>query len=166
MLPLHPRIVHLPIALSVLMPLVTSGLLLAWWRGWLPRKAWAVAVALQLALVVCGLVAIKTGEADEHQAETVVSERLIEAHEEAAKLLTAGAFVILLVAAGALALRAEGAARTVAALATAGTLAVLFLAYRTGEAGGRLVYVHGAARAWAPGAPGAPPRPAGDEEHH
>ncbi len=146
------------------MPLVTSGLLLAWWRGWLPRRTWVVAVALQLALVVGGVVAIKTGEADEHKAETVVSESLIEAHEDAGKTMLAGAIVVLLIAAGALALKAEGAARTVAALAVAGTLGVLFLAYRAGEAGGRLVYVHGAASAYrAP--PGAiPARAAHDED--
>ena len=39
-LPLHPKIVHLPIALAVLMPLITAGLLIAWWRDMLPRRAW------------------------------------------------------------------------------------------------------------------------------
>jgi hypothetical protein len=139
------------------MPLVTSGLLLAWWRGWLPRRSWVVAVALQLALVAGGVAAIRTGEAEEHRVETVVSESHIEAHEDAAKALVAGAAVVLLLAAAALAIRADGTARTVAALATMGTLAVLLLAYRAGDAGGRLVYVHGAARAYAPGAPAPPP---------
>ena len=59
MLPLHPRLVHLPIALSVLMPLVTSGLLLAWWRGWLPRRAWVVAV-VACVVAVLALVAAST----------------------------------------------------------------------------------------------------------
>jgi len=162
MLPLHPRLVHLPIALSVLMPLVTSGLLLAWWRGWLPRRAWVVAVVLQGALVVGGVAAIRSGEADEHRAETVLSERLIEEHEDAAKLLTGGALVVLLVAAAGLLLRGEGAARAAAAVAVVGTLAVLLLAYRAGELGGRLVYVHGAASAFTP-APGAAPAPAKHE---
>ena len=39
-LPLHPKIVHLPIALAVLMPLITAGLLIAWWRDMLPRRTW------------------------------------------------------------------------------------------------------------------------------
>jgi uncharacterized membrane protein len=164
MLPLHPRIVHLPVALAMLMPLVTSGLLLAWWRGWLPRRAWAVAVALQLVLVVGGIVALRTGEADSRQAETVVAESLVDAHEDAGKLLTAGAFVVLLLTAGALALKSDGAARAVAALATVGTLAVLLLAWRAGHLGGQLVYVHGAARAYAPGAPPAAPAVHGEDD--
>jgi len=47
-LPLHPLIVHLPLALALLVPLLAAGTLLAWWRGWLPgRRSWAVVVALQ-----------------------------------------------------------------------------------------------------------------------
>jgi len=156
MLPLHPRIVHLPIALAVLMPLVTSGLLLAWWRGWLPRRTWVVAVALQVALVAGGFAALRTGEADEHQAETVVSEPFIEAHEDAGKAMFLGALGVLALTGAALALRGEAAARGTAALAVVGTLGVLFLAWRAGEAGGRLVYVHGAASAYRPAVPPAP----------
>ena len=29
----HPKLVHVPIALAVLMPLLSGSLLLAWWRG-------------------------------------------------------------------------------------------------------------------------------------
>ena len=47
----HPKLVHLPIALGVLMPLVAGGLLVAWWRKWLPGRAWVVAIALQAALL-------------------------------------------------------------------------------------------------------------------
>lgn len=164
MLPFHPRLVHLPVALSVLMPLVTSGLLLAWWRGWLPRRTWVVAVVLQAALVVGGIAAIRSGEADERRAQTVVGEKLIEEHEEAAKLLTGAALLVLVVAGAGLFLRGEGAARAAAAAAVVGSLGVLLLAYRAGELGGRLVYVHGAAAAFrsAPGAAPAPPRHEGD----
>ncbi|MFT4976317.1 MAG: hypothetical protein ACI8S6_002213 [Myxococcota bacterium] len=47
----HPKIVHLPIALMVLMPLVSGGLLLAWIMEWLPRRAWWIAILLQVSLV-------------------------------------------------------------------------------------------------------------------
>ena len=36
----HPKVVHLPMALAVLMPLVTGGVLFAWWRGWFQRRVW------------------------------------------------------------------------------------------------------------------------------
>ena len=35
-LPVHAIVVHLPIALAVLMPVLSAGLLAAWWRGLLP----------------------------------------------------------------------------------------------------------------------------------
>jgi uncharacterized membrane protein len=163
-LPLHPRIVHLPVALAVVMPLVTSGLLLAWWRAWLPRRTWVLAVALPLVLVAGGAAAIRSGQAEEHRAETAVAESLIEAHEEAGELTVVGAAVALVVATAVLAIRREGTARAVAAVATAGTLAVVVLAYRAADAGGRLVYVHGAASAYARPALGAP-RPAAHDDH-
>ncbi|MFT3915551.1 MAG: hypothetical protein QM704_15985 [Anaeromyxobacteraceae bacterium] len=160
MLPLHPRLVHLPIALAVLMPLVTSGLLLAWWRGWLPRRAWVVAVVLQGALVVGGIAAIRSGEGDEKRAQTVVTEAQLEEHEDAGKALTGAGLVVLALAAAGLLVKAEGAGRAAAAAAVAGSLVVLLLAWRAGELGGRLVYVHGGASAWRPVPGAAMPAPA------
>lgn len=144
----HPKLVHLPIALAVLMPLVTAGLLFAWWREWLPGRAWFIAVLLQLVLVISGIGALRSGEADEERVERVVAERYIEAHEHAAQrfMLASGVVLGLMLLGGALSRRPAG--RAVAGLATAGTLGVLALGYLTGEAGGRLVYTHGAAQAY------------------
>ena len=50
----HPRLVHLPIALAVLVPVAAAVVLVPWWRGWLPARAWWLAVALQAALVASG----------------------------------------------------------------------------------------------------------------
>lgn len=71
-------------ALGVLMPLVAGGLLLSWWRGWLPARSWLIAVLLQGVLLGSGAVAMNTGEDEEERVEQVVAEHLIEAHEEAA----------------------------------------------------------------------------------
>jgi uncharacterized membrane protein len=154
-MPLHPKLVHLPIALAVLMPVVSAGLLLAWFRDLLPRRTWLVAVALQAILVASSVVAMRTGETDEEAVEAVVAESAIEAHEEAAEIFTwTAAGVLVLFAAGAV--LPAGVARVAAATATAATLVVLFLGYRVGEAGGSLVYEHGAAAAFVhPGVVGA-----------
>ena len=144
----HPKLVHLPIALGVLMPLVAGGLLLAWWKQWLPPRAWILAVALQAILVGAGALAMRSGEADEERVERVVAERLIEAHEEAAETFVWAAAMVSFLALAAVPIRDERVARAVAAAATAGTLIVLFLGYRTGDAGGQLVYRHGAADAY------------------
>jgi uncharacterized membrane protein len=61
-LPLHPKLVHLPIALAILMPMISGGLLLAWMKDLLPKRAWIVAVALQAVLVGSSVMAMRSGE--------------------------------------------------------------------------------------------------------
>jgi hypothetical protein len=151
----HPKIVHLPIALGVLMPLLASGLLLAWWRGWLPRRAWIIAVAFQGILLLSGVLALRTGEADEERVEAVVAERAIEAHEEAAEAFVWGSGGVLLLMLIPILAGGRRFAVPVAAAAVLGTVVVLGLGYRTGQAGGSLVYEHGAAQAYAAGSNGA-----------
>ncbi|MGB8332528.1 MAG: hypothetical protein WCE62_20560 [Polyangiales bacterium] len=105
----HPKVGYMALAPAVLMPLLTAGVLLAWWRGWLDRRAWVSVVLMQAAVAGSGLTAMNTGEAEEERVEEIVAEQHIGAHEMA------------------------------------------------GEAGGRLVYEHVAARAYA--SPGdAPPK--------
>jgi len=149
-LPLHPKLVHLPIALALLMPALSAGLLLAWIRDVLPQRTWLVAVALQAVLVVSSVAAMRSGEMEEDAVEAVVAESAIEAHEEAAEFFTwtAAGVLVLFVAGAALPAAAGRGAATAATLAT---LVVLFLGYRTGQAGGALVYEHGAASAYTKG---------------
>jgi uncharacterized membrane protein len=148
LLPLHPKIVHLPIALAVLMPVMSAGLLAAWWAELLPRRTWLIAVLLQGLLLASGVAALRTGETEEDRVERVVAERLIESHETAAERFVWAAGAVLVLAIAGAAVRNDGYARKAALATTLGTLLVLFLGYRTGEAGGRLVYQHGAANAY------------------
>jgi uncharacterized membrane protein len=142
----HPKVVHLPMALAVLMPLVSGGILFSWWRGWLDRRVWVVVVLLQAVLVGSGIVAMNTGEREEERVEQIVAERHIEAHEEAAEVFVWASAALLLLMAAPVVLP-EGRARRVVSLgAFVGTLIVLGLGYDTGQAGGKLVYEHGAAR--------------------
>ncbi len=145
---LHPSVVHLPIALSVLMPLIAVGVVVSWRRGWFQRRVWALVVALQTMLVASGFAALQTGEIDEERVERVVDEAAIEAHEEAAELFVWTSAAVLFLMIGALAVRKEHAALAVAVAATAGTLGVLGVGYWTGKKGGELVYEHGAANAF------------------
>lgn len=149
-LPLHPKLVHLPIALALLMPMVSAGLLLAWMRDLLPRRAWVVAVALQAVLVASSVAAMRSGSSEEETVERVVAESAIETHEEAAEAFTWTSGGVLLLFVAGLALPAA-AGRGAATAATAATLVVLFLGYRVGQAGGALVYQHGAASAYTQG---------------
>jgi hypothetical protein len=163
----HPKVVHIPMALGVLMPLIAGGLALAWWRGWLPWRAWLVAVGLQAVLLASGVVALRTGEAEEDRVERIVSESLIEAHEEAAEVFVWGSGAVLAMMLAAAAFNQKRSGLPTAAVATLGTLVVLGLGYRTGQAGGSLVYEHGAAQVYTTSGPGdarTAPAPRGDDD--
>jgi uncharacterized membrane protein len=147
-LPLHPKVVHLPIALSVILPLLTAGVLLAWWRGWFARRVWIVVVALQALLVGSGFFAMNAGEAEEETVEAVVPESAIHAHEEAAETFVWAAVGVLVIAFAGAAIPKERAALVTAAATFLGTLIVLYLGFQTGDAGGRLVYEYDAPAAY------------------
>jgi uncharacterized membrane protein len=152
--PLHPAVVHLPIALAVLIPgLALLGIFLIH-KGFLPSRSWAAIVLLQALLVGSGWLALETGEEQEERVERVVAERHIETHEEAAErfLLLAG-IGLLASAAGLLPRSAGSVGRGVGTLVAFGVLAA---GVSVGHSGGELVYKHGAASAYvdAPAATG------------
>ncbi len=147
--PLHPAIVHLPLGLAIIVPLVALGLTVALWRGWLPKRSWIAVVALQALMLGSAVLAMNTGEGDEERVERVVTETAIETHEEAAEIFTWGAGIVLAMTIAVLLVRKVELARLGSVIATAGTIAVALLAVRVGHAGGQLVYTHGAASAYA-----------------
>lgn len=168
-LPLHPKIVHLPIALAVLMPLLTGGVLLAIWRSWLPQRAFALVFAGQLLLVGSGVLAMRSGEADEERVERVVPETALEAHEEAAERFIWSGGVLLGLMLLPLLLRNPRTRLAVGTATFAGTLVVLGLGYQVGQKGGELVYGHNAGAAFvgagnAGGTGAAPATRDGDED--
>jgi uncharacterized membrane protein len=166
-MPLHPFVVHLPIALALLLPLLAASALVAWWRDWLPgRRAWTPVVVLQALLLASLFAAARTGEAEEERVEAFVGESSLEQHEEAAERLLVAAGAVSLLTAVPLVLRGGARARAAALLAALCMLAVTTLAVQTGKAGGELVYREGAAAAYAHkgNATGPPPGEAAGRE--
>ncbi len=144
----HPKVVHLPMALAFLMPLLAGGVALACLRGWLPWRTWTLVLLLQSAMLGSGLMAMKTGEAQEHRVEQVVAEQLIERHAGAAEtFLWATAFALALMGAP-LFLREGDLRNALVIFSCVATVVVLALASRVGDAGGKLVYKYGAASAY------------------
>ena len=144
--PLHPALVHFPIALMIFLPLLALGGLVAIRLGYPARRTWAVIVAFQGLLVLSAVVALKTGEQEEERVEKVVAESVIGEHEEAAEaFLWAAALVLVLTAAGLLEGSPGSLGRLVGGL---GTLVVLGLGVQLGRTDGELVYKHGAAQAY------------------
>jgi uncharacterized membrane protein len=148
-LPLHPKLVHLPIALAILMPLLSGGLLLAIWRDWFQKRVWSLVVAGQILLVGSGVLAMRSGEADEERVERIVPEAVLEQHEEAAEAFVWAGGILLCLSLVPLLLRARPAALVAGAATCLGSLAVLGLGYQVGQKGGELVYGHNAASVFA-----------------
>ena len=67
--PLHPLIVHLPIATTVLLPLFGLGALIAIRRGARVLPVWGVATAMLALTLGSALLAKETGEEEEDAVE-------------------------------------------------------------------------------------------------
>ena len=144
--PLHPAVVHFPIALAALVPLLAVLAIVAIRRRFLPPRSWWLIVVLQALLVGSAWLATETGEDQEERVERVVAERLIKEHEEAAErfLWVAAAGLALTV----LGLLPAGRGSAGRLLGAATSIAALAAAVPVGDLGGKLVYKHGAAGAY------------------
>jgi len=145
--PFHAWIAHLPVALSMVLPLLASGVLLAWRRAWLPRQTWVIVVAMQAVLFAGAMIAERSGHQDEKRIADVVSAEALEAHEESAETFAWVSGVAVLVSLTVLAMHNPAAAQTLAGVAIGVMTVVTMLGYRAGAAGLELVYRHGAAGA-------------------
>ena len=148
-MPLHPAIVHLPLALAILMPLIAAGFAWALWTGRIRPRAWLAVVAFQALLLGSGVAATRTGEAEEERVENVVQESALHQHEELADQFVWAAGLTLVLTGLVLVVRRPAAVRVLVSGIVAATIVVAALGLRVGHAGGQLVYVHGAASAYA-----------------
>lgn len=148
-LPLHPAIVHIPLGLAMLMPVAAASFAWAIWTGRLGLRAWLGVVALQGLLVGSALVAINTGSSDEERVEQVVPEQALHQHEEFAEQFAWASGGAMVLSALVLLGRRRSIAGALTAASVVATVAVAGLALRVGHAGGRLVYTHNAASAYA-----------------
>ncbi len=144
--PLHPAIVHLPIAIALLIPVFSILGILAIRSDLLPRRVWWGVVLLQALLAGSAWLATETGENEEERVERVLEHDLIHEHEEAAeRLLLLAAIGLVPVGLGLWAGRRGAIGRLLHVLLA---LVVVAAAISTGRLGGELVYQHGAATAY------------------
>lgn len=144
--PLHPVIVHMPIALTILLPLFAIGALIAIRRQARVRVAWGLTIGMLALLLGSGWAALQTGETEEEKVERFVSEDAVEEHEEAGQqFVYAAAAVLLLSGVGLIRGPTGAAARVVVMVAT---IALVGMGYNVGHSGGGLVYGGGAAQAY------------------
>ncbi len=145
--PLHPAIVHLPVALVVFLPAVMLIALWAIRRGTKPLMAWGAAVAVHAMLAATAWLALATGDPAKEQVERTVAEAPIESHEEAAEAflaLTAAALAVSLIG-----VRRDAVGKWARVTAAAGSVVLLGAGWNVGHSGGQLVYKYGAGTAYA-----------------
>ncbi|CAN5754302.1 hypothetical protein BH11MYX3_BH11MYX3_38660 [soil metagenome] len=146
-LPMHPKLVHVPMALCILMPMIAIMIWLGVRRGWFTPRVWLIAAVLQGATLCGGLAALKTGGDDGALVEGYASEEALATHEARAHwfLYVAGANLVLC---GVTVLQRERIRQQLlGAIAIVGLFAGSYAGYRVGDAGGRLVYVGNASDA-------------------
>lgn len=149
--PLHPVVVHFPIVLGVVLPI------LAVWALWrmhdgAPPRVWRPVALVAVLTFVTAYAAAWTGEKEEERVEAVLAtEDPLHEHEDAADLfvLVSGVVAGLTLLGLVPGFVGRGARLLVLVGAVAGTAAVT----RTGFLGGELAYQHGAAAAYTAGGP-------------
>ena len=141
-LPLHPIVVHFPIALAVLVPLLALGVLFALARCQWPEKAWHLVLAAQALLFVSSIVAMKSGEKDEGKVGKYVQAKNLHDHEEWGEKMpiVTGAVLVLC----ALPLFLPRRRKLLLNIAVAASVLGAIPAILTGHSGGKLVYQDGA----------------------
>lgn len=146
-MPLHPSIVHLPIVLTFIMPVLV--VVFAWMikNNKMSPKGWILIMGLQLAVVITGYVSLETGETEEEPVSKIVSKDYIHEHEEAAEIFVGSTVLALVLSIAAFFIRKEIQFPVKLSIAVIGLISC-YLAYRTGHLGGELVYKHGAASAY------------------
>jgi uncharacterized membrane protein len=147
-MPLHPVIVHLPLALTFLLPFLV--LIFAWAikAGKMNKELWLVIIGLQVLVTVSGYIALETGETDEEKVSAVVGKDVIHQHEEAAEIFV-GATVIAL-ASGIVVWFLQPAFQDKGRFAVVAlSLLPVIFAFRAGQLGSNIAYRLGGAGAHA-----------------
>lgn len=148
-LPWHPAIVHFPIALAVLIPVLGAVL---WWvaRADDQLAKWVFRLPLggQVLALATAVIAQRTGDGDHSRVEEIVDAAIISAHEDAGEFFTIATGVVLAIWFASALAREAKVARNAALIAIVAGLVACGLGLRAAHFGGELVYTHGAAEAW------------------
>lgn len=146
-IPFHPLIVHFPIALSFILPVLILAFAFMIKTNKMTQVTWLVIIGLQVATTVTGYIALETGENEEHLVQKVVDKKFIHEHEEAAEIFVGSTVVALVLSVAAFFLRKEIQFFVHIGIAVV-SLVSCYLSFSAGKSGGELVYEHGAGSAY------------------
>ena len=149
-LPIHPALVHLPLGIAVVLPLLALGLAITLWRETLPKRVWLIVLLLSVVCLGSAIAARQTGETEEERVEEWVSRREIHKHEEAADRFVQVLAITTLACAAVFLIKKPKAFKVSLLVLTLAYVGVLLLALNVGRRGGELVFHHNAGSARAP----------------
>lgn len=138
-MPLHPLVVHIPIAFALTSPILGIAALVMTRRGNSSRSIWVLNVVWQVLLAASTYGAMAAGEIDRGRVEERVGKDLVDWHERAATIV-----LISSIASAALAALAAKKGGVFEGALIVLQFGILTAAVITGKLGGELVYVHGA----------------------
>ncbi len=164
---LHPAVVHLPLGIALLLPLLC---LVAVWLHFrrheespLVSRFWFAVVLALFTASAGALLSHSTGEAGEHAIEKFIPKEAIKKHEDYSEVFAALLYTMTAIASVTLILRGrlKGAGILLVSVLSLGTLVA---GYLTGNEGGKLVYEHKAANYLQPDAKATKVRPKAESE--
>jgi uncharacterized membrane protein len=140
-LPLHPKAVHIPIALCILLPAVIMGVIVARKLGWLDASAWLLVAGLQFGLFASSIIALQSGKDDGAKVEGYASEVALDTHRNRAYTFVYVAAAQMLCGAAVFVMRRRKSEMIFGIVSLAMASGSAYAGYKVGDAGGRLVYV-------------------------
>jgi uncharacterized membrane protein len=143
--PLHPLVVHLPLALALLLPALLIAVWIGQARGRWPESVALLVVGLQLLLALGAFAALRTGEAEEELLEDHLPREALHDHEELGERFAWASLGALGFGLLPLLVKPRRLRTWLRGVALIAALAVAGLGVATGKAGGELVWRHDAA---------------------
>jgi uncharacterized membrane protein len=147
MIPNHPQLVHLPLVLSFVMPILS--LVFVWFlkTNKMHKNAWIILVGFQICIVATAYISLETGETEEDKVERLVGKKNLHSHEEKAEIFVATAVLSLSLLIVTYFIKAQF--QFYAQLLTVLSLVITSItAYGAGQSGFKLVYQFAAASAY------------------
>ncbi|MCB0391814.1 MAG: hypothetical protein KDD58_11000 [Bdellovibrionales bacterium] len=143
-IPLHPVAVHFPIVLGLLIPIASLSVFILIKLKYLDPRIWLLVVILSGLFFASAVVAVQTGEKDEHKVEEVVGHKVLETHEEHGEKIQWLALAVFLISITPLLLKKPTELQILTVIISS---IVVYPLIETGHTGGELIYKHGAAEA-------------------
>lgn len=146
MVPLHPFLAHIPLVLTIFMPVILGVSVFFIAKNKVDPKAWWIAVAVQMVIVLSAYIALSSGEGDEELVIQFVSKKFISQHENMAEIFS-GLSVVLLGVMMVINFVQEKLAKKLRIIATVFSVIPLGVGLYAGRLGGEIAYAQGGAEA-------------------